>query len=206
MGRQKASSIVMGLAGLALGALLMAAARPSGNPGLSGAPTGGPSAALDSHFIEQMIPHHQDAVAMAELALTKAKHPELKRLAEDIRREQTREIGEMRSWYAAWFGKDVPASDGADSHGHGMMGQGTMMGMMGDHTDLETLETAADFDREFIRQMIPHHQMAVMMARMLRYGTARQEMKDLADAVTESQSAEIELMRGWYRDWSQESP
>jgi uncharacterized protein (DUF305 family) len=202
MERQKTSSIVAGLAGLVLGALLMAAARPSAGPGAPGARTPA-SSALDRHFIEQMIPHHQDAVAMADLALTKAKHPELKRLAEDIKSAQTREIGEMRSWYASWFGKQVPEYDGGYGHGM-MMGQGTMMGMMGDHTDLEALESAADFDREFIRQMIPHHQMAVMMARMLLYGTERQEMKGLADAITESQNAEIDLMRGWYRDWPQE--
>ena len=52
---------------------------------------------IDRHFIEQMIPHHEDAVLMAELALTKADHGELKKLAENIKRDQSREIVEMRS-------------------------------------------------------------------------------------------------------------
>ena len=53
---------------------------------------------IDRHFIEQMIPHHEDAVAMAELALTRAEHPELRGLAETIIRDQTREIDQMETW------------------------------------------------------------------------------------------------------------
>ncbi|MFH0915163.1 MAG: DUF305 domain-containing protein, partial [bacterium] len=44
---------------------------------------------IDRHFIEEMIPHHEDAVAMAELALTEAEHPELRQLAANIRRDQS---------------------------------------------------------------------------------------------------------------------
>ncbi len=68
---------------------------------------------IDRHFMEQMIPHHEDAVAMAELALTRAEHPELRRLAETIIRDQTREIDQMRTWYRSWYGVDAPTDDGA---------------------------------------------------------------------------------------------
>ncbi len=40
----------------------------------------------DRHFIEMMVPHHDDAIAMAELALAQAEHPEIRALAETIRR------------------------------------------------------------------------------------------------------------------------
>jgi len=43
-----------------------------------------------------IIPHHEGAVKMAELALKLAKHPEVKQLAEEIKRDQTREISQMR--------------------------------------------------------------------------------------------------------------
>jgi uncharacterized protein (DUF305 family) len=159
------------------------------------------SDALDRHFIEQMIPHHEDAIVMADLALLKTKRPEIRQLAEDIKRDQTREIGEMRAWYQKWFGKDVSGAPSGEMMGHGMMGRGTMMGMMGDETDLAALESAKDFDRAFIEQMIPHHQMAVMMAGMLIGGTDRSEMVSLGESITASQSAEIDQMRGWYHAW-----
>ena len=44
----------------------------------------GSSSTIDAHFIEQMIPHHEDAITMAKLALTKAKRTEVKELAQNI--------------------------------------------------------------------------------------------------------------------------
>ena len=78
-----------------------------------------------------------------------------------------------------------------------------MMHMGGMEGDIDVLKsvTAANFDREFLQQMIPHHEMAVMMVQMLAAGTERPEMKQLADNIRESQSREIEMMRGWLKIW-----
>lgn len=80
------------------------------------------SVRVDQHFIEMMIPHHQDAIAMADLALTRAKRPEVKLLAEAIKKDQAREIQEMRTWYKQWYSKEVPAPS---MTGMGMMGNTT---------------------------------------------------------------------------------
>jgi uncharacterized protein (DUF305 family) len=56
----------------------------------------------DQHFIVMMISHHEGAVAMADLALSRATHPELKQLAQAIKTTQSQEIQEMRSWYKQW--------------------------------------------------------------------------------------------------------
>ncbi len=148
----------------------------------------------DEGFIEMMIPHHQDAIDMAELALKKAQHPELKKLAQSIIQDQEREINEMKTWYQQWFGQAVPPIST-----QGMMGMRQGHGMMA--MDLEALETTQNFDREFIRQMIPHHQMAVMMASNLKTNTDRPEMERLADDIIRSQSAEIKQMKQWYQAW-----
>ena len=154
---------------------------------------------MDAHFIEQMIPHHDDAILMADIALEKAKHQEIKQLAQDIKRTQSEEIEQMRAWYKNWFGKDVPDVFAGTSHG---MGSGMMhMSMMGDATDIEELKTSADFDKIFIEQMIPHHQMAVMMTQMLDRTTDRAEMKQLANNIIDAQTREINSMRSWYRQW-----
>ena len=52
---------------------------------------------IDRHFIEQMIPHHDGAIAMANLALQKATHPEIKTLATAIIAAQTAEIQSMNA-------------------------------------------------------------------------------------------------------------
>lgn len=158
----------------------------------------GMTGAIDAHFIEQMIPHHEGAVAMATLALEKSKHPEIKTLARAIIESQTKEIADMTVWYKNWFGKDVPKGS------IGMMGGGMMSesGMhMGGQEDIASLENATDFDKVFIEAMIPHHQMALMMVRMLEAGTSRLEMIQLAKNITTSQSKEIQDMQGWYKAW-----
>jgi uncharacterized protein (DUF305 family) len=73
--------------------------------------------------------------------------------------------------------------------------------MMNDASDIESLRTATPFDKAFIEEMIPHHQMAVMMAQMLKSSTTRPEMKQLADNIIEAQNKEIEQMRSWYSQW-----
>ncbi len=157
---------------------------------------------IDAHFIEQMIPHHEDAITMAKLAQTKAQRPEVKELANDIIDSQGKEINQMKDWYKAWFGKEVP-QDNQVMNQHGMMGtsNNTHMGMMGDASDMTNLEKSTDFDRAFVEEMIPHHQMAVMMASMLKNGTERPEMKKLADDIIGAQTKEIDQMRQWLKNW-----
>lgn len=161
------------------------------------------SVQMDAHFIEQMIPHHEDAITMSKIALVKAQRSEVKTLAQNIIDSQSKEIEQMKEWYKEWFGKDLP--DGSDvMNQHGMMGNSGMhMGVRGDSTDMQSLENSEDFDTEFVEQMIPHHQMAVMMASMLKNGTSRPEMKKLAEDIITTQSEEIDLMRGWLREWDQ---
>ena len=153
---------------------------------------------IDRHFIEQMIPHHEGAVAMAKLALEKSKRTEIKMLATAIIEGQTKEIQEMTVWYKDWFGKDVPKVN------TGMMGGGMMFssGMhMGGQEDITMLQNATDFDKAFLEAMIPHHQLALMMVQMLEAGTNRPEMLQLAKNITTSQSKEIQQMQGWYTQW-----
>lgn len=156
---------------------------------------------IDAHFIEQMIPHHDDAITMAKLALEKGTRPEIKTLAQNIISSQTAENTQMRAWYKEWFGRELPEGE-AVMKTHGMMSGSSMhMGAMGDSSDLEMLSNSADFDKEFLREMIPHHQSAVMMASMLERGTNRPEMEKLADDIIAAQTSEIDQMRNWLKTW-----
>ena len=145
---------------------------------------------IDQHFIVQMIPHHEGAIAMAKIALERSKRPEMLSLAKGIIEAQEKEIADMRGWYQNWYGS-TPPQGGMGMH---------MGGMTGEPDTLKSVPDA-EFDREFIVEMIPHHEMAVMMGQMLQASTGRDEMKQLADNIITSQSREIEMMRSWLRLW-----
>ena len=104
----------------------------------------------------------------------------------------------MKTWYKEWFGKDIETL----SESTGMMGDGGMhMGGASMQGDIEELEAAENFDKEFVLQMIPHHEMAIMMAQMMLRTTARNEMKTLAQSIIDSQTMEVEQMRSWLTTW-----
>ena len=185
-----------------LGGLVVATAFQGSLAGGTGCPPGTPCSAegsaglggMDAMFIQQMIPHHDGAIAMSELALTRAEHPELKRLARSIKRTQTAENAQMRRWYLDWYGSEVSSGSAAD---FGMMG-----GMMGSRmTDLEALKRSDSFDKAFLEQMIPHHQMAIMMSRMAGGATQRPEMRDFTQSIIDTQAREIAQMQTWYEEW-----
>jgi len=60
-------------------------------------------ARLEASFMTMMIPHHQGAITMSQLAPDRAVHPELKQLAQQIIDAQTGEIGQFNQWLAAWY-------------------------------------------------------------------------------------------------------
>lgn len=61
--------------------------------------------AFDQAFLSEMIVHHQGAVEMAQLALTNAKHQEIKDLAKAIISAQNEEIADMKMWQNEWYGR-----------------------------------------------------------------------------------------------------
>ncbi len=211
-------AILSGIGGFFLGAVFLAVLGGYGSSrgpsmmgsGFYGAPLGQFPAsvgdALDRQFIDQMIPHHRVAIDAAGIALQKSEHEEIKSLAQNIARDQAAEIAEMRGLYRSWYGTEPPEFFGAGMGG--FMAGGAMSDMMRggmmqrfDASLLESPETNVPFDQRFIEQMIPHHQMAIIMANMLLERTTRSELKELARRIIEGQSAEVKQMREWYEKW-----
>ncbi len=184
-----ATAIIALLVGIGVGIFVVSSVNSGRMMGEFGQ---GSQSNVDKHFIEEMIPHHEGAIKMAELALQRSTREDVLTLSRDIIEAQTKEIIDMRAWYREWFGADVPEDSSMMGMGHGAMGH--MQGMEG---DLEALSVAPDFDSEFLSQMIVHHEMAVMMARMLASGTERDQMKTLADSIITSQNREILMMGSW---------
>ncbi|AZB72494.1 DUF305 domain-containing protein [Synechococcus elongatus] len=176
---------------------------PPNNLGRPGWP--GRMGNADQHFIVMMIPHHEGAIAMADLAIKQSQRSEIRALARAIQTTQAQEIREMQTWYRQWYGIEVPDWGDRGMGGWrnssmvgGGMGCGAMGGMTG---DLNALNTAPDFDRAFIEAMIPHHQMGVRMAQMVLMRSDRPEIQQLAQAIITAQNREIRQMQQWYRQW-----
>ncbi len=153
----------------------------------------------DKNFIANMIAHHEGAVAMAQLALTNAKHQELKDMANDIISAQNGEISQMKSWQQEW---GYPSSSSDNMMDHSAMGM--MDEMAGMENELKG-KTGDDFDKAFIEQMILHHQGALDMAAPGERNAEHQEVKDLTKAIVTAQTNEIKQMKQWQKDWGYES-
>jgi uncharacterized protein (DUF305 family) len=151
------------------------------------------SAAYDLQFLDTMIAHHQGAVDMAKPAEMKAQHAELKNLAKNIIADQEKEIAQMKKWREEWFaGK--PAAINMEMAGM----NDSMKGM-----DMKKLESSSgnDFDLEFITQMTPHHQGAVVMAQEAIQKAQKEEIQKLANEIIKAQEAEIKQMKLWQTAW-----
>lgn len=148
-----------------------------------GASSNADFSAADVMFAQMMIPHHQQAVDLGELAATRAQSQEVIDLAKQIADEQAPEIELMKSWLKA---------AGAGEHmGHQM----DMDGMLSD-AEMQALENSsgAEFDRLFLEGMIAHHEGAIAMAQDVA-NSKNPEVAKLAAAIIESQTAEIEYMK-----------
>ena len=84
----------------------------------------------DVAFAQMMIPHHRDAVAMAELAADRAQDPEVKALAEQIQAAQQPEIDQLTGFLNAW-GAEVPPSNSMEGMDQGSMPSASSASGMG---------------------------------------------------------------------------
>lgn len=146
-----------------------------------------PYSANDIMFAQMMIPHHEQAVELSELALEVSTSAEIRDLAERIRDGQAPEIGIMQGWLDS-------AGVGSMMEGHSMEGHG-MSGMVSEK-DFETLRSleSPEFDQLFLELMIAHHEGALDMVSMISE-SKNSDVSSLAQAIVEVQTSEIEEMR-----------
>ncbi|WP_326549898.1 DUF305 domain-containing protein [Micromonospora sp. NBC_01813] len=146
----------------------------------------------DVAFARDMIPHHRQAMEMADLAVDRAGSAEVRTLADQIRQAQDSEITQMAGWLTEW-GQPLPSPGqhtGQDEH-HGMPGM-----MTGAEMAALAGAAGADFDRLFLDMMIRHHEGAVRMAGILRSDGVHPAVRQLAESIAASQQSEITEMRG----------
>jgi uncharacterized protein (DUF305 family) len=146
----------------------------------------------DVAFAQGMIPHHEQAIEMADIALdpTVGAGGKITALAKAIKAAQDPEIKTMKAWLTAW-GKD--ASGGMAGMDHS--GAGAMPGMMS-ADDMTKLGKAKgpEFDTMWATMMIAHHKGAIEQANTEIKSGSSAEAKALAAAIVKAQAAEIATM------------
>ena len=134
-------------------------------------------------FAQGMIPHHQQAIDMSNMALKNGASPEVKKLASGIIAAQGKEISQLKYWLSATKSSMTMDHD---------MGMGGMLSK----SELNALKKlkGAKFDSAFLKAMIAHHEGALDMVSMLDR-TKNSEAKKIAIDIRAGQSAEITLMK-----------
>ncbi|MFB2971507.1 DUF305 domain-containing protein [Aerosakkonema sp. BLCC-F183] len=154
----------------------------------------------DLRFIDGMILHHQGAVEMAKEAQQKSTRPQIKKLAEDIIKDQNKEIDRMKQWRKAWYpnAADKPMAYDAAIGKMTEMSSDQKKNMM---MDMDLGAANGEFDLRFVNAMIPHHEGAVTMAQDALTKSKRAEIKQLSQAIVKAQAAEIKQMKQWRQTW-----
>ena len=145
--------------------------------------TGWASAASEPEYLEEMIAHHQEAVAAAG-ELARSDRAEMFSFGEAIVAAQTAQIQQMQAWLEEWY-PNQPTDAGYQP----MMRN--LSGLSGDR-----------LDRAFLQDMVTHQMAAVMMSQNLLWrGTEHDQVADLARSIRDDQHAEIVQMQRWLAQW-----
>jgi uncharacterized protein (DUF305 family) len=146
----------------------------------------------DVSFAQGMIPHHEQAIEMADMALdpNAGAGTAIMTLAKAIKGAQDPEIKTMKGWLTAW-GKDASGAMAGMDHS-----SSAMPGMMsaGDMTALGKAK-GPEFDGMWAKMMIAHHSGAIEQANTEIKSGKSAEAKALAAAIVKAQQAEIDLMK-----------
>lgn len=146
---------------------------------------------FDAAFLQSMIAHHRDGVMMADLAVKKAKHEDLRMFAKKMASDQNSEISMMEGWMTEW---KLPADT---KH---TMPKAMMEKMASEMKKLEQTE-GDSFDREFLAIMPSHHEGAIAMAELVPQRSKRPEIVKLAEKIVQSQGKEVVILRKWNLQW-----
>jgi len=144
----------------------------------------------DVMFAQMMIPHHEQAIEMADIALDPlvGASDAVKSLATRIKNAQDPEITKMKAFLTSW--KEGLTPDSSMDHSDMMSG----MLSAEDITKLSALR-GAEFDREWMNGMIEHHEGAIEMAKDVLKDGKDSAVKALANLVATAQDSEILEMK-----------
>jgi len=182
-------SVIALVTALALGAVLLAAG--CGGDDSSSATSAVQAVPFDRAFIDAMVPHHEQAIAMAKDAQAAGlSEPVLVEIADAIISTQQTEIDQMTGWREKWFGSSTIDPAGADA-------LGMSMGEMGMSESPMDFASEPDVNGAFASMMMDHHQGAIDMAQLALEKGQHEEITDIARAIVETQQDEINVLQAF---------
>jgi uncharacterized protein (DUF305 family) len=157
---------------------------------------------VDAGFSRDMARHHLQGVEMANLVPERSEDPAVEMLAFDISATQTNQAGRMQGWLALWGlaptgGETMAWMSGDGGHaGHDMGGDAGLMPGMATEAELANLRElrGTEFDVEFLRLMIRHHQGGLGMAEYAAEYAQETAVRELAATIAQTQTAETGTM------------
>jgi uncharacterized protein (DUF305 family) len=160
--------------------------------------------ATDKAFVREMVPHHQMAVEMADMAKMDGDHKQIRSLAGRIITAQKAEITTMKKVAKRLGVHPAAMPDSGEMSDQMMADLGTLGVSMDDSgmmMDMHDLHGAKPFDRMFIDMMIPHHQGAIRMARAELAKGTDSALRKIARGIVADQAKEIHQMNAWRKAW-----
>jgi uncharacterized protein (DUF305 family) len=151
------------------------------------------TAPYDLQFLDTMTHHHQGAVDMVRAAQGRFGHKELADAGEKIVADQQQEIAQMKAWRDQWYPGAPPAVN--------MNMPGMAEGMSMDMSHM-THMSGNELDVMFIDMMKPHHEGALTMAKDALAKAEHPEIRQLAQAIIDAQTREIEQFNAWRKAWA----
>jgi uncharacterized protein (DUF305 family) len=169
-----------------------------------------PHSAADVAFAKDMIPHHHQAIDLANLVPGHSTNPAVINIANKISAQQMPEVAALTALLTQWNEAGTPADQGG-SHDHGgggtpgtggpatmpgMVAPATMPGMVAPATmaQLESL-TGAAFDKLWLQSMISHHEGAITMSKTEIADGRNPDLIAMAKNIIAVQQAEIDQMK-----------
>lgn len=146
----------------------------------------------DQKFVQEMIPHHEQAVVMSEMVSNVEVSGETAALATEIISAQASEIELMKSFLSEW---GVEFDPNSDPHAGHMMSGDESHGMMTEE-ELAELENSmgSNFEKMWLTMMLAHHKGAIKMAETVIADGKDARVKTLAEAIISEQKKEIDLI------------
>ncbi len=146
----------------------------------------------DQEFVQEMIPHHEQAVVMSEMVSNVQVSGETSALATEIISAQASEIELMKGFLSEW---GVEYDPNSDPHAGHMMSGDESSGMMTDE-ELAELKNSSGvvFEKMWLTMMLAHHKGAIKMAETVIADGKDEQVKILAEAIIGEQQKEIDLI------------
>ncbi|MCH6167524.1 DUF305 domain-containing protein [Pseudonocardia alaniniphila] len=157
-------------------------------------------AQAEQAFLAGMIRHHAAAISMAQLELARGANPEVKALAQQIISGQSQEITEMTNWLRDWYGLTPAQAKAREPADMQKLATRMAAGMTNMTTQLAAVPAGPASDKAFLSEMIPHHEMAIVIPPPMTTQAEHPALRALAGQIITAQLAQVRQMSTWLRD------